>query len=160
MSVTNYSQLIYDNTGRNKPSHHVYAAFGEFGGKLVCKIGYSGQLQQRLYTLARSGGVPITFAKALTAYGLSNARQMEAMLHTALARYRDHHEWFLFDPKRPEDKEQFKLAWGLVGRSYGAIEIAVDVDELREYGIQKQREHLQRVRRKGKVSKRWRSSPR
>jgi len=162
MGLGNFQQVIYDSTGRRKPSHYIYAAFGERDDLIVCKVGFSSAptLKNRLYMIASHGSVRITFAKVLSANGLANARSMEKMMHTILGPVADHHEWFQFDPHNLEHKQLFKSGWSTVARAFGSEELTIDIDELRAQGIEKARASMLRVReKKGKMSERWRNLP-
>lgn len=88
----------------------VYAMVVEIGGATFFKIGWTGQLNQRLSGV--QVGCPVAIRQVLVRNVATRhaAREAEKTLHRLLRPFHTLGEWFQLDTANPEHKAAFKLA--------------------------------------------------
>lgn len=117
MSITDYSNVIYDENGRRRhvENWRVYALFCMRDAEhALVKIGISSIVYDRMVSLLPGLPYPITEVRHIAVGDRRDAANFEASLHRFFKTKRTRGEWFEFNVKDAKDKMLFNSAFASV----------------------------------------------
>ena len=114
MSITDYSNLLYERNGRIRhvENWRVYALFCmRDDGVALVKVGISSIIYDRIVQLLPGLMYPLEEVRHLHIGDRKDAATFEATIHRLLKEKNTRGEWFEFDTKSADDKTLFNGAF-------------------------------------------------